>query len=128
MYETLFLIYECHEEGGYLMNEEPYEYGLKTEEVPTNEEIKNVIFQACEIERIPNTDILIDFTTTKNGEFFNHDELEFNLNIIRTKELSDYICWEKCNLSPVYKVDKKKSKIKLLEFLEEENRYEETDY
>ena len=52
MYETIMLVYEediCGEYSG-----EPYEYRLKTSEIPTNKDYKDLIFQICEIERIPN--------------------------------------------------------------------------
>jgi hypothetical protein len=54
-------------------------------------------------------------TTDKDGEFVNHDEEEFEISIVRTDELSDYIDWEKCpKAPPIYKVDKEKSKLNLI--------------
>lgn len=114
MYKTTFFIYEQNIVGDYV-NVEPYEYRLETSEFPTNEDFKDIIFQACEIERIPNVMISVDINTEKDGEFVNHDEFEFKLNIIRNKNLSKYIRWDKCpNLPPIYEVDREKSKIELI--------------
>ena len=114
MYKTTFFIYERNILGNY-SGVEPYEYRLETTEMPTNEDFKDIIFQACEIERIPNVIISVDINTEKDGEFVNHDEFEFTLNIVRTQKLSKYICWDKCpNLPPIYEVDKEKSEIKLI--------------
>lgn len=114
IYKTTFFIYERNILGDY-SGVEPYEYRLETTEMPTNEDFKDIIFQACEIERIPNVIISVDINTEKDGEFVNHDEFEFTLNIVRTQKLSKYICWDKCpNFPPIYEVDKEKSEIKLI--------------
>lgn len=127
MYETIMLVYEediCGEYSG-----EPYEYRLKTSEIPTNKDYKDLIFQICEIERIPNIIIMVDITISKDEEYFDHDEFELEIEIVRTEELSEYIQWDKCpNLRGIYKVDKEKSKMTLLEFNEKEKKYDETNY
>lgn len=114
MYETNFFIYERNLNGDY-DNVEPYHYSINTENYPTGKNIKDIIFEACEIERIPDGKILVDITTDKDGEFVNHDESEFEITIIRTAELSNFIKWDKCpNLPPIYKVDKEKSKLNII--------------
>ena len=114
MYKTTFFIYERNLDGDYV-NIEPYCYVLETEKHPEGTSINDIIFQACEIERIPDGTILIDATIEKDGEWINHDEAEFEIKIVRTKERSNYINWEKCpNLPPIYKVDKEKSKLNII--------------
>lgn len=114
MYKTNFFIYERNLNGDY-DKIIPYHYVLETSEYPIGDNINDIIFEACEIERIPDGTIMIDVTTEKDGEWFNHDEAEFEIIIVRTNELSDFIMWDKCpNLPPIYKVDKEKSKIKLI--------------
>lgn len=114
MYKTTFFIYERNLDGDYV-NIEPYCYVLETEKHLEGTSIDDIIFQACEIERIPDGIILIDATIEKDGEWVNHDEAEFEIKIVRTKERSNYINWEKCpNLPPIYKVDKEKSKINMI--------------
>ena len=114
MYKTTFFIYERNLNGDYV-NIEPYCYVLETEKHPEGTSIDDIIFQACEIERIPDGIILIDLTIEKDGEWINHDEAEFEIKIVRTKERSNYINWEKCpKLPPIYKVDKEKSTLNII--------------
>ena len=114
MFKNLFLIYEQNLNGDY-KNVEPYEYVMETKTNITGEEINEIIFQACEIERIPDGMIMVDLTMEKDGEWYSHDEGEFEISIVRTDELSDYIDWEKCpKAPPIYKVDKEKSKLNII--------------
>lgn len=95
---------------------EPHEYLLEADHKMTNEEFKDIIFQACEIERFSNGNLCVDITIEKNDEFYNHEEIFIKINIVRTNELSEYIVWDKCpNLPPIYKVDREKSTIEVLD-------------
>lgn len=116
-------IYEPMLNGGF-EDTQPHEYLWKSDHLITDEEfgkIKNlifedIIFQACEIERLSNGELCIEFNVEKNDEFYDHEQIFIKVNLIYTDELSEYIVWDKCpNLPPIYKIDREKSTIEILD-------------
>ena len=105
--------------NGEFNNMEAYEYLLKSDHKITNEELINILFQACEIERIYSGEIHVRIQTELNDEYYDSDECIFNVDIkLDDKNLSEFIRWDKCpNLPPIYKIDRKISTIDLVEML-----------
>lgn len=96
---------------------EPHEYLFKSEHKITNDELKDVLFQACEIERIYKGEILVKIQVESQGIYCDSDECIFKVNMCLSHELSEYIDWSKCpNLPPIYKIDRDNS---VLEFVED---------
>ena len=95
---------------------EPHEYLLESDHPITNKEFEDIIFQACEIERFSNGELYVDIIIEKDNEFYDHEEIFINVNLVYTDELSEYIVWDKCpNLPPIYKIDREKSTIEVLD-------------
>ena len=112
-FKTLFLITEPNIEGKY--DSEAYEYILMTDHKPNAIDIQDIIYQACEIERIGSELLLVEMIIEKDGEYHDWDQFEVKIHIELTNELSQYINWNKCkSLPPIYAVDKIKSSIEVL--------------
>ena len=68
------------------------------------------------IERFSNGELCVDINVEKDGEFYNHDEIFIKVNLVHTDELSEYIVCDKCpTLQPIYKIDKEKSTIEVID-------------
>lgn len=105
-------IYEPNLNGDY-DNSEGYEYLLQSNHKMTNEEFTNIIFQACEIERIYKGNILVEINIEKNGEYYDSDTVELNVNMKLTNSATKYIQCNKCPSLPIiYAINKEKSTIK----------------
>lgn len=97
-------------------NTEAYEYVLESDHKITSQELKEILFEACEIERIYKGEIYVEIQIQKDNEYYDSDECVFEVDIKLTKELTPWICWDKCpNLSPIYKIDKEISTIQIVE-------------
>lgn len=112
IFKTTFYISEPHN-GEYVLD--PYIYVLNTNHKPTWDDICNIIYQACEIERIKGR-LYIDMIIEKDDEYHDKEEFEVETQIKLLEELSDYINWVVCkSLPPIYKIDKQKSTIKVID-------------
>lgn len=103
--------------NGEFSNMDSYEYLLESSHKITNEELMDILFQACEIERMYSGEIHVKIQTELNGEYYDSDECIFKINIkLDDKKLSDFIKWDMCpNLPPIYKVDRVNSTIECIE-------------
>lgn len=111
VFKTEFLITEQAVTGEF--NSEPYEYVLETENYPTGKQIRDIVYQAIEIEGIAS-DCHIQMTVEQNGEFFSSDECIVELvNIVRTEEPSNFIKWGD-KIPHIFTVDKENSFIKFI--------------
>lgn len=111
MYRTEFLITEQTVAGE--LNSEPYEYVLETEEYPTGKQIRDLVYQAIEIEGI-SSDCYLQMTVEHNGEYFSGDECVIELvKIVRTEEPSRFIVWGD-KVPHIFSVDRDKSFIKFV--------------
>lgn len=98
-------------------SEQGYEYLFVSDHKITNEELKNILFQACEIERIYNGEIHVRIQIEHLGLYCDSDECIFKVDMHLTNELTNFINWDKCpNLPPIYKIDRNNS---VLEFVED---------
>lgn len=111
MFRTEFLITEQTVTGKF--DSEPYEYVLETEEYPTGQQIRDLVYQAIEIEGISSY-CHIQMTVELNGEYFSGDECVVELvKIVRTTEPSKFIKWED-KVPHIFAVDKENSFIKFI--------------
>ena len=114
IFKTTFYISEPNIYGEYVLD--PYDYVLNTDHKPTWEDICNVIYQACVIERIYKGNLYIEMIIEKDDEYHDKEEFEVEIQIKLLEELSDYINWEVCKSLPaIYKIDKKESTIKVID-------------
>lgn len=112
-YVTKFYITEPNLDDKFIG--ESHDYIISTDHPITVKETQDIIFQACEIERIYSGKIYVEKQVEKNGEYFDHDEWVCEVNMKTTDELTPYIDWLKCNSTPIYKIDRKKSTINVLD-------------
>lgn len=111
MFRTKFLI--CEETVTGQFDSEPYEYVLETENYPTGKQIRDLVYQAIEIEGI-SSDCHLQMTVELDGEYFSGDECIVELvNIVRTEEPSKFIKWGD-KVPHIFSVDRDKSFIKFI--------------
>ena len=111
MFKTQFLITEQTMTGSF--DSEPYEYALETEEYPTGQQIRDLVYQAIEIEGIAS-DCHIQMTVERDGEYFSGDECVVELvKIVRTEEPSKFVKWGD-KVPHIFTVDKEQSFIKFI--------------
>lgn len=113
MYTTKFYITEPDLNGKF--RGESHDYILRTDHPITVKETQDVIFQACEIERIYSGEIYIEKQVEKDGEYFDHDEWVCEVDMKTTDKLTPYIDWLRCNSIPIYQINRKISTIHVLD-------------
>lgn len=113
MYTTTFYITEPDINGKF--RGESHDYVIRTDHPITVKETQDIIFQACEIERIYSGEIYIEKEVTKDGEYFDHDEWVCEVDMKTTDKLTPYIDWLRCNAVPIYQINRKISTINVLD-------------
>lgn len=113
MYTTTFYITEPNLDGNFIGDS--HDYVIKTETPITVKQTQDIIFQACEIERIYSGEIHIEKQVEKDGEYFDHDEWVCEVEMKTTDKLTPYVNWLRCNLPPIYQIDRKNSIINVLD-------------
>lgn len=94
-------------------NEHPSTYMVNgiTKELVLDE-IKDVLWQAIEIEGFDNSEVLVTVDFEKDGEYLDRDEFVMTAEIIRTSEPSNYVVW--ANKVPhIFKINREQSKISI---------------
>ena len=113
MYKTTFYITEPNLDGKFIG--ESHDYVIETETPITVKQTQDIIFQACEIERIYSGEIYIEKQVEKDGEYFDSDEWVCEVDMRVTKDLTPYIDWKRCKAYPIYSIDRKNSTINVLD-------------
>lgn len=104
-------IYEPDMKGSF-DNTAPHKYLLESDRSITLREFRDILFQACEIERIYQGNIWVEISIEKNGVRFASNEYDLIVDMKLTQELTPYINWDMCpHIPPIYKIDRKKSTI-----------------
>ena len=113
MYTTTFYITEPDINGKF--RGESHDYVIETETPITFKQTQDIIFLACEIERIYSGEIYIEKQVEKDGEYFDSDEWICVVDIKFTKDLTPYIDWKRCKAYPIYSIDRKNSCIRVID-------------
>lgn len=96
---------------------DPIVYKMLTKQYPYFENIKNLIYQAIEIEGLDNSSFICEYVISridgKDCEFINHEEFEAIPVIVRTKEPSKFIKWES-KAPHIFAIDRLASKLILV--------------
>lgn len=111
MFKVEFLITEETATGQF--DSEPYEYVLETLKYPTGQQIRDLVYQAIEIEGI-SSDCHLQMTVELDGEYYSGDECIVELtNIVWTEEPSKFIKWGD-KVPHIFSVDRDRSVIKFI--------------
>lgn len=105
-FKTTFYISKPNIYGDYVLD--PYDYVLNTNNKPIWGDICNVIYQACENNKIYKGNLYIEVIIEKDDEYHDREEFEVEIQMKLLEELSD-------KGKNIYKIDKNTSIIKIID-------------
>lgn len=109
MIKATFEFYEKNIAGKF--NNEPSVYvatGNRKEDINT----EDILWQAVEIERFDESEVLVVVEFEEEGVYLDRDESLMTASIVRTDEPSGWIQWGD-KMPTIFKIDRERSKITL---------------
>ena len=117
-YKTEVALYEMDVNGNFV--ETPYEYSKEYKTLDDAiDGIRDLVWQAIEIERIPSGRLYICSTISEDGEWRATDECTIDAEIVRTNTPSKYIKWKKGCEPDIFTVDRTMSDIEYVGLFDE---------
>ena len=106
MFKTTVDIHEKMLDGSF--DTGAYTYVKECDTFEQAKDIKDLLWQAIEIEGIGDTECFVEVLTEKNGEYLDRDEFVMATKIVRTDVPSKFVVWG--DMEPhLFEVDKEKS-------------------
>lgn len=120
-YVTTLDIVQANEKG--VFSGKNYVYIVETDKPFSSDDLKNVLFQVLEIERIYKGELLVTITKelinqNDETEYITTDEVLVKVDAqILTHKYSKFIDWDKCGAAfpTIYEIDRKRSTIEIVD-------------
>lgn len=107
MVKATFEFYEKNIIGTFNVEPSIYEAtGERKEDI----DIRDVLWQAIEIERFDESEIYVTIDFEEDGLYLDREEATITADVVRTEEPSEYVLW--FDKKPtIFKIDREKSKL-----------------